>query len=201
MKKKLLILCLTALGLSDIIDARGGGGHGGGGRGGGGHRSGGGGGHRSGGHGSGRSASRGGHSRSSSHNHGSGRGYGRGGYGRGGYGYGGWGAWGGWGWGLGLGLGVGMMASSNRWYTAPGQYGDTYIDNSNYNNYFYDNEALYDAQSGEKVTDYSDNDRKSGLKKHIEKLKTERTNLRSEEQDKKDAIDKRIKELEEGLKS
>jgi hypothetical protein len=214
MKKKLLILCLAALGLSDIMDARGGGGHGGGGRGGGGHggghrggggHGGGGGSHRSGGHGGGRSAGRGSHSgshshsRSSSHSHSGGRGYGRGGYGRGGYGYGGWGAWGGWGWGLGLGLGFGLAA--NSWYTAPGYYGGTYIDNSNYNNYFYDNEALYHAESGEKVTDYSENDRKSGLKNHIEKLKTERTNLADEEQEKIDAIEKRIKELEEGLNS
>jgi len=200
MKKNLFILCLATIGLSDIIDARGGGG----GRGGGFHGGGHGGGFHGGGHGGGfHGGGHGGHAGGRSYHGGhGGRGYGHGGYGHGGYGrgygYGGWG-WGGWGWGLGLGLGFGLAA--NSWYTAPGYYGGTYIDNSNYNNYFYDNGALYDSQSGEKVTDYKDEDRKAGLKKHIAKLKTERNKLKANEQDKQEAIDKRIKELEEGLNS
>jgi hypothetical protein len=202
MKKKLLVVSLALLGLSDIIDARGGGGHGGGGgrggRGGGGSR----------GHGGG---SRGGHSgshsrsssRSSSHSHSRGHGgyghggYGHGGYGRGGYGrgWGGYGAWGGWGLGLGLGLGVGL--GSSRWWYGPGYYGGTYIDNSNYENYYYDSGAIYENESGNKVADYKEEDRKAGLKKHIEKLKKER-DIQTD-QEKIDALEKRIEDLEQGL--
>lgn len=104
MKKKLLALAFASLIISDIVDARGGGGHGGGGRGGGGRSGGRSGGGRSGGRG-GHSGSRGGsHSRSRSSSHSrshSGHGYGHGGRGYGRGGYGGWG-YGGWGWGLGM---------------------------------------------------------------------------------------------------
>ena len=199
MKKKLLVL-LTLMGLNDLVIAHGGGG-GGGGHGGGGGFHGGGGGFHGGGGGRGFSG-RGGAShsaRSGARGRGygrSGRGYGRGGrgYGRG-YGRGFYGAWGAWGlaWGLGLGLGLG------GWWWGPGYYGTTnniYIDNPD--NYFWDDGAIYDRESGEKVTEYTNEDRQAGLKKQIAKLKKERSKV--EDQDKKDALNKRIKDLEKGLK-
>lgn len=170
MNKKLFTLILGLLSLHEFTQSRGGGGHGGGGHGG--------------GHGEF-------HGRGHNGGHGGNRSY------HSGHVYhGGWGAWGGWGWGLGLGLGVGL--ASNRWYTAPGYYGGTYIDNDTYNNYFYDQEALFDKSTDEKVADYSEKDRQSGLKKHIAKLKFERK--KTNNQEKIDAIDKRIKQLEKNLK-